>query len=82
MGIVEEAFPKELFTGSFFVFLSRKKDHMKVLYWDGDGAAIWYKRLEKGSFRRKEGQEQIDRKEFLLLLEGVIPEKVQTRFSL
>jgi transposase len=56
---------------------------MKVLYWDTDGLAIWFKRLEKGSFSKKEkDQDQITRREFLMLLEGVTPKRLQPRFSL
>jgi len=32
--IVEELFPNELFSGSFFIFLNRRKDLMKILFWD------------------------------------------------
>ncbi|MES2200431.1 MAG: IS66 family insertion sequence element accessory protein TnpB [Chlamydiota bacterium] len=82
-GIVEEAFPKELFTGAFFIFLNRRRDHMKILCWDNDGLAIWYKRLEKGVFDKKSiSENQMTRKEFLMLLEGVTPKKIQPRFSL
>lgn len=81
--IVEELFPDELLTGAFFIFLNRRKDHMKVLFWDSDGFIIWFKRLEKGSFSFKWGSKtSIDRKSFLLLLEGVIPKRIQKRFSL
>lgn len=81
--IVEEVFPKELFTGAFFIFLNRKKDHMKILYWDSDGLAIWYKRLEKGAFISKNiSEKKMTRKEFLMLLEGITPKKIQARFSL
>jgi transposase len=82
-GLVQEMFPGELLSGAFFIFLSRQKDHMKVLYWDGDGFVIFYKRLEKGSFSvQKNGSPSIARKEFLMLLEGITPQRLQKRFSL
>lgn len=80
--IVEALFPGELLSGACFIFLNRPKDHMKVLYWDGDGFAIWYKRLEKGTFCWKGETGQVDRRTFLMLLEGVTPKRLQTRFSL
>jgi transposase len=81
--IIEELFPGELFSGAFFIFLNRRKDHMKVFFWDNDGLVIWFKRLEKGTFAWKWGREtSIDRKTLLLLLEGVIPKRIQKRFSL
>lgn len=81
--IIEEVFPKELFTGAFFIFLNRKKDHMKILCWDSDGLAIWYKRLERGAFTSKNiSENKMTRKEFLMLLEGITPKKIQGRFSL
>ena len=81
--IVEQMFPGELLSGAFFIFLSRRKDHMKVLYWDGDGFVIFYKRLEKGSFAaKKEGPLSMHRREFFMLLEGITPKRLQTRFSL
>ena len=81
--IVEQLFPGELLTGAYFIFLSRLRDHIKVLYWDGDGLAIWYKRLEKGSFLRRDNTtSQIDRREFLMLLEGITPKRLNVRFSL
>lgn len=81
--IVEQMFPGELLSGAFFIFLSRRQDHMKVLYWDGDGFVIFYKRLEKGSFAvKKDTPSSILRREFLMLLEGITPKRLQTRFSL
>lgn len=40
--VVEQLFPGELLSGAFFIFLNRRKDHMKVLFWDNDGLVIWF----------------------------------------
>ena len=80
--LVEQLFPGELLSGALFIFLSRRKDHMKVLFWDKDGLAIWYKRLEKGSFILQKPESELDRKEFLMLLEGITPKRLQKRFKI
>jgi transposase len=80
--LIEEFFTGELMSGAYFVFVNRMKDKMKVLYWDNDGFAIWWKRLEKGSFRLLGiDRALIDRKEFFMLLEGITPHKIQKRFK-
>ena len=80
---VHQLFPGELLTGAYFIFLNKGRDHMKVLFWDKDGFAIWYKRLEKGTFSRKESTESLlDRRTFFMLLEGITPKRLQARFSL
>ena len=49
-GLVQECFGEDLLTGHLFLFLNRRRDRLKILYFDRDGLAIWYKRLESGSF--------------------------------
>jgi transposase len=82
--MVQKVFPAESMSGAYFIFLNKKRDKMKVLYWDNDGLAIWYKRLEKGGFSQKllEGKPSIDRREFFMLLEGITPKRLQPRFKL
>jgi transposase len=80
---VIKIFDTSIITGGFFVFFNKKKNLIKVLYWDIDGPAIWYKRLEKGKFLYKKTTSQvIDRKEFVMLLEGIIPKHLNKRFKL
>lgn len=81
--LVEQSCAGELMTGAYFVFINRLRDRMKVLYWDNDGFVIWWKRLERGSFRLLGvDKTRIDRKEFFMLLEGITPYKVQKRFKI
>ena len=79
---VQKIFPVTITSGAYFIFVNRQRDKIKVLYWDNDGLAIWYKRLERGRFSKKllENKDLIDRREFMMLLEGVVPKRMQNRF--
>jgi transposase len=51
IGIVRNQLNADPLAGHLFVFLNKSNTLMKILYWDGDDFAIWYKRLEVGTFR-------------------------------
>lgn len=49
-GIVRNEFLQDPCSGSIYIFLNKNCTHIKILYWDGDGFAVFYKRLEKGRY--------------------------------
>jgi len=62
------------YSGHLFVFRNRRGDRVKILVWDRTGFAIYYKRLERGTFRfpKTDGvQSEIDSAALALILEGI-----------
>ena len=49
-GLVQKHLGQDPLSGDLFVFRSKRGDRVKLLYWLGDGLAIWYRRLEEGTF--------------------------------
>jgi transposase len=49
-GLVNQFFDHPLMSGDVFIFLNRRRTHLKLLMWDATGFAIYYKRLEAGTF--------------------------------
>ena len=62
------------YLGHLLVFCNRRSDRVKILYWDRDGWAIWYKRLEAGTYQfpfASTGRKEIAAWELAVLLEGI-----------
>jgi transposase len=51
MGLAQQIFDQDPLSGHLFLFVNPQRDRLKVLFWDVDGLAIFYKRLEAGTFQ-------------------------------
>ena len=74
--IVRSAFEADPLDGSLFLFINRRRDRLKILYWDRDGLALWYKRLEAGTFEvlachNDQAHVEIDATQLAMILNGV-----------
>lgn len=58
-GIVQQQFQLDPFTRSLFLFCGKRRDRIKALYWEGDGFALLYKRLESGSFQWPRSMDEV-----------------------
>jgi transposase len=74
-GIVRNYLRKDPVSGDVFIFLNKSRTHIKLLYWDGDGFALFYKRLERGRYDQytavNGSSREMKREELLMLLEGL-----------
>ena len=80
--LVRQALGEDPLGGGLFVFVGRRADRMKILYWDRDGYALWAKRLERGTFRlpsAEAGSVALTGAELAMLLEGIELAGVQRR---
>ena len=77
VAIIRSVLIHDPLTGHVYVFFSKRRDRVRVVYWDRSGFAIWAKRLEQGRYHAKfilEGAlstNQIEAAELLLILEGI-----------
>lgn len=75
-GLVTGVMELDALAGHLFVFSNRRRDRVKLFYWDRDGFAIWSKRLEAGTYAMPfgEGTErrtEITAQELSALLSGI-----------
>ena len=78
LGIVRDFLGHDPFTGHLFVFRNRRGDRLKILWWDRDGLALFYKRLEEGIFALPipaddATQVELSGADLQLILQGIDP---------
>lgn len=84
LALAQEHLARDVLEGGLFVFVNRRRDRVKLLWWDRDGLAIFYKRLEAGTFQMPPGNAraagvELDATELALLLAGVDLASVKRR---
>ena len=82
LSLVRDFLGDDPFSGHLFVFPNRKGDRLKILWWDRDGLAIWYKRLEAGRFSfpssgSDKAKLEMSVTDLQLVLQGIDPLKVK-----
>ena len=72
--LTQQKLRQDPLSGHLFVFVSRRGDYLKCLYWDRTGFCLWAKRLERGRFvwpAAKEGKVALTPAQLAMLLEGI-----------
>ena len=83
-GLVRNEFDMDPLLGDVFIFLSRSRNRIKILHWQGDGFCIYSKRLEKGTFelpekKSAENSVSITAQQLQLIIAGITLSSVKKR---
>ena len=78
VALTESALKQDPLSGSFFVFVNRRRDRIKILYWGQTGFCIWYQQLQKGTYQlpAADAMEELEtievtRSQLSLILDGI-----------
>ncbi|MEX0680603.1 MAG: IS66 family insertion sequence element accessory protein TnpB [Balneolales bacterium] len=77
-GLVRSELGREPTSGEVFIFINRRRTHIKLLHWQSGGYVLWYKRLEQGTFptpRIQAHQSQIRWPDLVMMIEGIRVER-------
>lgn len=82
-GLVRSQMSLNPMSGDMYIFFNRARTHVKILLWDRDGFALYFKRLEKGTFELPEasvdGSSMITAQTLALILQGIVLSSVRRK---
>ena len=83
-GLVNQHCQANVLQGGVYIFVNKKRNQIKLLTWEGDGLAIYYKRLEKGvyelpSIAAGSNYATIDTVQLQLILQGIVLNSVRKK---
>ncbi len=83
-GLVNQHCQANILQGGVYIFVNKKRNQIKLLTWEGDGLAIYYKRLEKGvyelpSIAAGSNSATIDAVQLQLILQGIVLNSVRKK---
>ena len=86
VALTESALRQDPLSGSFFVFVNRRRDRIKILYWGQTGYCIWYQQLQRGTYQLPTHDElddaeaiEMTRTQLSLILDGIDLASVRQR---
>jgi len=83
-GIISSQLQMDALSGSVFIFINKKRNQLKLLLWEGDGFAVYYKRLEKGTFEIPDANDEsssigVTAQQLQFILQGVSLQDIRFR---
>ena len=85
IALAKNAMSQDPLSGHLYVFINKRGNYLKALYWDRSGFCIWAKRLERGNFIsnwKTQQRREMDYTQLKLLLEGIEKKHQKKRFRL
>ena len=78
IALTESALKQDPLSGSLFVFVNRRRDRIKILYWGQTGFCIWYQQLQQGTYQLPDSEAleqqdtiEVTRSQLSLILDGI-----------
>ena len=83
-GVITSLLSQNVTSGSLFLFVNRRRDRIKALWWETGGLTLWYRRLEQGTVELPKPQDDtshivIDNVELAMWIAGVSLKSAKNR---